>query len=72
MQPWIDPATRHKIKLLGGESKLHQALDQEGISLDQVPECAGGRHPGISVHSALLGIIDGHTLNQDVASPPQA
>ncbi len=57
MQPWIDPVTRHKIKLIGGESKLHQALEHEGIKLDQLPSNVGGTNAGITVFEVLNTLI---------------
>jgi hypothetical protein len=58
VQPWIDELTKQKIQILGDKSQYLKAMEQEGITLDQLPEYMGGSCKGRSLYSYLLEAVD--------------
>eukprot|EP00924_Labyrinthula_sp_SR-Ha-C_P014617 snap_masked-scaffold_34-processed-gene-3.29-mRNA-1 protein AED:1.00 eAED:1.00 QI:0/-1/0/0/-1/1/1/0/713 len=42
VMPWVDPAIRPKIKILGGPSHFLPIMQENGLSLENIPKACGG------------------------------
>ena len=49
VSPWIDPITRKKIFILGGEKDYMPAFQKANIPITSIPTYLGGQHPGIEL-----------------------